>query len=108
MNLQEKILEQAKSGNWSPQMVALLGYVMCQTWTEPCILDLNRTSDNYAVTFNSDGSRNWLGSWSMVEENLKKVAEAADLTGEERSEFVALCSIKHIYLWGVHEAAGKR
>lgn len=87
-----KIEKVARSGRYSPRMVAILAYLFDRPWAEPAILSILTTSDGGVLLRHEGeiGHDHFLCNISTLRGNWGKVLEAAELTPEEREEADAL------------------
>src|SRR4051812_22669095 len=87
-----KIEKVARSGHYSPKMVAILGYLFDRPWAEPTILSILTTSDGGVLLRHEGelGHNHFLCGISTLRGNWEKVCADADLTPEEREEADAI------------------
>lgn len=69
----------------SDKMLAILGWLVQESWTNPSICGICRTSDNFVLAMQSGdcGCNDFIGAWSDFERNVLGCSEAAGLTTEE-------------------------
>ena len=77
--------------NISLHMAAVMGYLLDQTYTEPAIVELQMTSDDYVIGRTSDQIKSfYLGEGADLRANLRRLGMAAGLDDEEWAAFLAL------------------
>lgn len=71
----------------SPQMAAIVGYILGQKWTTPEIEGMVVTSDGFVLARRTGDidHRAFIGALSDLERNWESLLDAADLTFEERA-----------------------
>jgi hypothetical protein len=72
-------------------MAAIVGYLLGEEWTRPAIAGLVITSDGFLLARDpgSVGYDRFIGEASDLTRNLEDLADAADLTPDERADLAA-------------------
>jgi len=81
--LSRKLMKVRASG----KMMAIIGYVLNEKWTDPYLLSMAVTSDGGVVVVPSYGHDEFIGSSEDLRRNLGGFASTAGLTREEMFEF---------------------
>ena len=76
--------------NMSLTIVAILGYLLNEPWTQPVILSIEVVDDVVLAMSEGQWLPNFLGEVSDVRVNLRRLGMAAGLTPEEWAEYQAL------------------
>ena len=85
-------LDPARFPNMSTQMAAIVGYLLDRPCTDPVIAELVLTPDG-AVLARLEGetrTRAFIGAVADLRANLRRLAIAAELSGEEWAAFVSV------------------
>jgi len=95
LNLTQKLHPTRLSGMTS-KMVAIVGFVLGETFTQPAIAAIFVTSDGFALAQNVGevGFNSFIGCESGLRRNWQNLLVAAELTGEEREEACRLFALK--------------
>jgi hypothetical protein len=74
--------------NMSGKMAAVVGYILGEEWSEPCIVELVITSDGWLLARDAGhvGFDRFIGAAIDLERNWNDLLSAAGLTGDERQE----------------------
>jgi len=85
-SLKKKLHPQCFTG-MSGKFAAIVGYVIGAVFTEPTIVEMVVTSDDFVVARDAGdcGCNSFIGARTSVESNWDKLMAAADLTPEERA-----------------------
>jgi len=72
----------------SGRMAAVVGYILGQEWSKPCIAELVVTSDRWVLARNAGhlGFDTIIGTAADMERNWNNLLRAANLTSRERQE----------------------
>jgi len=95
MSLAEK-LHPSRFTEISPKMAAIVGYVLGEKWTNPSIVSMTTTSDEFVMAMieGDIGYNEFIGSLRETGDNFDCLIEAAGLTREEQDEAVLLFNEK--------------
>lgn len=87
MTLAEK-LHPARFTAMSGRMAAIVGCILSRRWTSPAIAEMVVTSDGHVLARNVGdcGNNNYLGTVADMENNWRRLLDAAGLTAVERQE----------------------
>jgi hypothetical protein len=72
--------------------VAILGAILEQEWTNPRLISIIRTSDDYILgqKENDLGYNEFLCTYSDLKKNLEGIAQVAELTNKEKTYLLSL------------------
>lgn len=87
-------LDPRRFSGMSPQMAAIIGYLLGKKWTVPTLVSLYITSDGLVMGRNSDGREIFIGSNKDLANNISSLIAAAELTPEENEAFGILYNEK--------------
>lgn len=87
-------LDPRRFSGMSPQMAAIIGYLLGKKWTVPTLVSLYITSDGFVMGRNSDGREIFIGSNKDLANNISSLIAAAGLTPEENEAFGILYNEK--------------
>jgi hypothetical protein len=73
--------------NMSQTMVAILGYLLNEPWTQPIILEITRVDDVMLAMSEGQWLPNFLGEVSELRAHLRRLGMTAGLTPEEWAEY---------------------
>ena len=95
MNVQETLkakLDPSRFNGMSAKMAALVGAVLGEEFTSPCIAELNITSDNCVLARHDgdNGANEFIGSYAEFEGNFRRLVDVARLSEDEMAEFKRL------------------
>lgn len=89
----EALAEKLKPGALavSPKFHSILGYLVSETWTSPCLLSLSITSDGYLLGFTDGLVSVFLGNARDLARNLLGMRDEGIITDGEYGYLVERC-----------------
>lgn len=91
MTLAEK-LHPSRFTRMSPKMMAIVGAILGETWTNPTLASFVITSDGHVLAERTGdvGANEFIGAVEDFEGNVRRLLDAAELSPDERADFYTL------------------